>query len=88
MYGSSIVGFGSYQTKYADGHTEPWPPVAFSPRKTSLTLYIASGYEDLGEYLSRLGKHKTAKVCLYIKRLDDIDLDVLHEMIQKSLTLL
>lgn len=84
MWGSSIVGFGSSAAAYADGSSLPWPVVAFSPRKNDLTLYLMPGFEQAASTLARLGKYKTGKVCLYIKRLRDVDLAVLQELVQNS----
>lgn len=82
MWGSSIVGFGSYRMKYADGKEYDWPVVGFAPRKSDLTLYLIDMDDDL---LARLGKHKRSKgLCLYIKRLSDVDLGVLEELIARS----
>ncbi len=84
MWGSSIVGFGSYHYVYASGREEDWPVLGFSPRKESLTLYLSSGFKNYGELLDKLGRHKTGKVCLYIKKLADVDLSVLKEMLAQS----
>ena len=84
MWGTSIVGFGSYEMQYADGHTADWPIVGFSPRKNDLTLYIMRGFDGCDDLLSRLGKHKTSKACLYIKRLSDVDESVLKELITEG----
>ena len=84
MWGDSIVGFGSYHYKYASGREGDWPLVGFSPRKQNLTLYIMSGFEQYDQLLQRLGKHSTAKSCLYIKRLADVDLAVLRELVKLS----
>ena len=84
MYGTSIVGFGSSMTKYADGHEEPWPLVAFAPRKANITLYV-SRLQEFGEILQRLGKHKASGGCLHLKRLSDVDPVVLKELISASL---
>jgi hypothetical protein len=81
MWGTSIVGFGSYRYKYASGREGDWPAVSFSPRKGALTLYVSAdlaGYDDL---LARLGPHSTSKACLYIKRLSDVDEGVLRELV-------
>lgn len=81
MWGTAIVGFGSQPMKYADGKEYDWPVVAFSPRKSDLTLYL--GLDD--DLLARLGKHKRSQgSCLYIKRLADVDLGVLEELIERS----
>jgi hypothetical protein len=84
MWGSAIVGFATYRYAYANGSTGDWPVVAFSPRKNDLTVYLMPGFENQTELLARLGKHKTGKVCLYLKRLADVDLDVLQVMINLS----
>ena len=84
MWGDSIVGFGSYHYTYASGREGDWLLTGFSPRKQNLTLYIMSGFSDFEELLSRLGKHKTGKGCLYIKKLADVDLAVLQELIDRS----
>ena len=84
MWGDSIVGFGSYHYKYASGREADWMLVGFSPRKQNLTLYIMSGFEQYDQLLQRLGKHSTAKSCLYIKRLADVDLTVLRELVKLS----
>ena len=81
MWGSSIVGYGRYEYKYASGREGEYFMTGFSPRKANSTIYIMPGYQNLSEKLSRLGKHKIAKSCLYINRLEDIDLSVLEEII-------
>ena len=85
MWGPAIIGFGSRPLKYASGRELDWPVIAFSPRKANLTFYIGAGdgnYEDLK---ARLGKYSTGKGCLYVKRLSDVDENVLDEMIAASL---
>ena len=82
MWGKSIVGFGEYRYRYASGREGDWPAVGLSPRKQALTLYIADGYDQYAELMSRLGPHTTGKSCLYIKRLSDIDRDVLRALIK------
>ena len=84
MWGEKIVGFGSYHYKYASGQEGDWMAVGFSPRKANLTLYIMSGFDEYEELLSKLGKHTTGKSCLYIKRLADVDTDVLRELVATS----
>ena len=79
MWGPSIVGYGSYR-----GPTGDWPIIGFSPRKAQLVLYIMRGFADFGDQLARLGKHKSGGGCLYISKLDDVDLDVLREMAAAS----
>ena len=83
MWGA-IVGFGRYALTYADGRTADWPVVAFSPRKSDLTLYITPGFDGYDALLAKLGKHRTGKVCLYIKRLSDVDGKVLYTIIERS----
>jgi hypothetical protein len=84
MWGPSIVGFGSYAYKQRNGQEAVWPIVGFSPRKDSLTLYIMPGFQNYGELLGRLGKHKTGVSCLYIKTLDDVDLPTLKTLVRLS----
>jgi hypothetical protein len=84
MWGDSIIGFGSYHYKYASGREGDWFLTGFSPRKQSLTLYIISGFNQYDDLMGRLGKYKTGKSCLYINRIEDIDLDVLRELVEKS----
>ena len=84
MWGDSIVGFGTYRYKYESGREGEWPITGFSPRKANLTLYIMSGFSKCQELLGKLGKHKTGKSCLYINRLDDVDLKVLRRLIRES----
>lgn len=84
MWGDAIVGFGQYHYKGASGREGDWFLTGFSPRKDNLTLYILAGFTEDGDLLSRLGKYKTAKSCLYIKKLEDIDLSVLQELITRS----
>jgi hypothetical protein len=84
MWGDSIVGFGRYAYKYASGREGEWMLVGFAPRKRSLTLYIMSGFDQYDDLLGKLGKYSTGKSCLYINRLEDIDMDVLGELVDKS----
>ena len=84
MWGPSIVGFGKYRYRYESGREGEWPIIGFSPRKTDLTLYIIPGFSRYEELLSRLGKHKTGKSCLYVKKLADLDRAVLAELITDS----
>jgi hypothetical protein len=83
MWGSSIVGFGQYHFKYASGREGDWMATGFSPRKGNLTLYIMSGFRN-AELMKKLGKYKTGKSCLYIKKLDDVDKSVLKDLIKSS----
>lgn len=84
MWGPSIVGYGSYRYKYASGREGDWMLAGFSPRKQALTLYIMSGFKRYEELMSKLGKFKTGKSCLYINKLEDIDMNVLEELITLS----
>ena len=84
MWGDSIIGFGSYHYKYASEREGDWFQTGFSPRKQSLTLYIMSGFENYDDLLADLGKFSTGKSCLYIKKIEDIDLEVLQEMVKLS----
>jgi hypothetical protein len=84
MWGSSIVGFGRYRYKYESGREGEWPITGFSPRKGDLTLYIVPGFEIAPDLMKRLGKYKTGKSCLYIRKLADVDLKVLKQLIEKS----
>ena len=86
MWGPSIVGFGAYSYTYASGHSGRSLATGFSPRKAKLSIYIMPGYQDFGPILERLGPHTMGKACLYITRLDKVDLDVLKELIQAGLT--
>jgi len=81
MWGESIIGCGSYRYQYKSGREGEWFLTGFSPRKNALTLYLMGGLLQQAELLERLGKHKTGKGCLYIKRLSDVDNSVLEEMI-------
>jgi len=84
MWGGTIVGFGSYHYRYASGREGDWFLVGFSPRKQNLSLYLMAGFDGSGALLKKLGKHKTGKSCLYVNKLADIDLDVLTELVRRS----
>lgn len=84
MWGSSIVGFGSYHYKGASGREGDWMLTGFSPRKQNLTLYLMGGFDPHKNLLKKLGKHKTSVGCLYIKNLDDVDKKVLKELVTES----
>ena len=84
MWGSSIVGFGSYHYTYESGREGDMILAGFSPRKQNLTLYNMSGFERYDDLLKKLGKHTTGKGCLYIKRLDDVDLPTLKSLMEES----
>ena len=84
MWGDSIVGFGSYHYNYASGREGDWPLVGYSPRSQNMSLYIMAGFSSFDKLMAKLGKHKTGKSCLYIKRLDDVDEVVLRKLIDAS----
>ena len=86
MWGPTIIGFGNYHYKYESGHEGDAPLAGFSPRKDSLVVYFAPEFEDREVLLSQLGKHKSSKSCVYVKKLSDIDLKILEIMIVNSLT--
>jgi Domain of unknown function (DU1801) len=85
MYGPTIVGFGYCHYKYASGREGDMPRLGFSPRKGQTVLYITDGYEKYAELMAKLGKHKTGRSCLYIKRLSDIDEKTLEQLCVESL---
>lgn len=84
MWGTNMIGFGRYHYKYESGREGDAAPIGFAPRKGSLTVYLADGFARYGELLGKLGKFKTGKVCLYLKKLSDIDSSVLREMLRQS----
>jgi len=84
MWGSSIIGFGTYHYVYASGREGDWMLTGFSPRKNALTLYIMSGFDAYDDLLAKLGKYKTGKSCLYVKKIEDVDTDVLEMLVKQS----
>jgi len=84
MWGESIVGFGSYQYRYDSGREGDWFLAGFAPRKSNVVVYIMSGFPRHAELMKKLGKHRTGSSCLYINKLDDVDLDVLRELVRRS----
>jgi hypothetical protein len=84
MWGPSIIGFGSYHYKYAGGHEGDAPLIGFSPRKDAISLYLFQNFEGKEELLQKFGKYKAGKGCIYVKKLADIDLEVLRVMMSKS----
>ena len=85
MWGTSIVGFGDYDYRYDSGREGRAPLVGFSPRKANLVVYLVGGYEDrYPTLLERLGRHKIGKSCLYLRRLDDVDREVLRELVERT----
>jgi Domain of unknown function (DU1801) len=85
MWGASMVGFGSYHYTYATGRQGDWPLVAFAARKDKLTVYLMDGFESRADLLDRLGKHSKGKSCLHIRRLDDVDVQVLRQLVKRSI---
>lgn len=88
MWGPSIIGFGSYHYKYESGHEGDAPLVGFSPRKAKISLYFAPGDTEREALLKDFGKHTTGKGCVYINKVDDINVDVLQALIKQSVTFL
>jgi hypothetical protein len=88
LWGPSIIGFGRYHYEYDSGHEGDSALIGFSPRKRELVVYIMPGFDSFQALLAKLGKHKTGKSCLYIKRLSDIDLKVLNELMTESVKLM
>ena len=84
MWGTSIIGFGSYHYKYPSGREGDWFISGFSPRKQSLALYLCFDLNKYTRFLEKLGKHKTGKGCLHIKALDDVDMNVLKDLIREA----
>ncbi len=84
MWGASMVGFDRYHYKYASGREGEWFITGFSPRKRDLTLYIMAGFTRYDALLEKLGPHKTGKSCLYVKRLDDLHLPTLKQLVKQS----
>ena len=84
LWGDSIIGFGSYHYQYESGREGDMPLIGFSPRKREFAIYIMSGFEQLQAHLKKLGKHKTGKSCLYIKRLSDININALSALMKES----
>lgn len=88
IWGDSIVGFGDYHYKYKSGREGDWFFTGFSPRKQNISVYIMTYLEHFDELLGKLGKFKKGKSCLYIKKLRDVDIEVLKELIRLSVELL
>lgn len=85
MWGPSIIGFGNYHYKYASGHEGDAPLIGFSPRKAALSLYVFTGLAEHEHLLNNLGKFKMGKACIYVKKLDDIDLNELRSLMSKTI---
>lgn len=91
MWGPSIIGFGSYHYKYPSGHEGDAPLIGFSPRKAAISLYVYAGYlgnEEQDEMLAQLGKYKMGKACIYVKKITDIDIEVLKKMVRSTIRFL
>lgn len=84
MWGESIVGYGQYHYKYASGREGDWMVTGFSPRKQNLTIYIMPGFSEYQDIMDKLGKYKLGRSCLYVKKLEDIDQNLLRELIARS----
>lgn len=85
MWGPSIIGFGQYHYKYASGHEGDAPVLGFSPRKAAISLYVFSGADEHLPTVEKLGKFTMGKACIYVKKMNDIDIDVLKELMQQSI---
>lgn len=85
MWGPSIIGFGMYQYTYASGHSGEAPMIGFSPRKAAFSLYVYSGLAEHEAWIANLGKFKKGKACIYVNKLEDIDLDALEKLIQQTM---
>jgi len=85
MWGTSIVGFGSYHYVYASGREGDWPVAGFSPRAQNISIYIMAGIDAFPDLMDQLGKYKTGVSCLYISKLEDIDLTILKRLIKASI---
>ena len=86
LWGPSLIGFGRYRYKYASGREGEFFLTGFSPRKQAMSVYIMPGFDFATDLMERLGKYKTGKSCLYIKKLDDVDRDVLTQLVEKSVS--
>jgi len=88
MWGPSIIGFGTYHYKYESGRKGDFLRIGFAARAQNISIYIMPGYQDFEKELSRLGKYKKGKSCLYLKHLSDVDVTVLEEILKKGLRLM
>ena len=88
MWGNSIIGFGRYRYENTKGKEFTWPLTGISPRKAALSIYIMPGFEPFGDLMARLGKHKIGRSCLYATRLDTIDIEILEQLIARSVALM
>ena len=85
MWGSAIIGFGTYHYKYATGREGDWMRIALSPRKQNISIYIMDGFSKYEKLLAKLGKHKLGRSCLYINKLEDVNIKVLRTLIERSI---
>lgn len=85
MWGTAIIGYGTYHYKYASGREGDWMKIGFSPRKQQISIYLMAGVEQHPELLEKVGKYKNGKSCFYIKKLDDVDRDILRQLMVASL---
>ncbi|MCX2743088.1 DUF1801 domain-containing protein [Mangrovivirga sp. M17] len=88
IWGENIIGFGQYHYKYNSGREGDWFITGFSPRKQNLSIYIMTGFKGYTTLLEKLGKHRTGSSCLYVNKLDDIDLNILKTLISDSYLLM
>ncbi len=88
LWGQDRIGFGRYRYTYKSGRSGEWFMIGLSPRKAQLSIYLLCGHEPLHDLLNKLGKHTLGKSCLYIKNLDDVDLEVLHKIISTAWTMM
>lgn len=84
LWGANMIGFGSYHYVYDSGREGDWFLCGFSPRKKEFSLYVMAGFDEFDALMQRLGKHRTGKSCLYVRKLDDIDMEVLEELLTRS----
>ena len=84
MWGPGIVGFGTYHYRYASGREGDWFQAGFAPRKDSITIYAMPGFDGYEELMAKLGRYKTGKACIFVKKLEDIHLPTLKKLIRKS----
>jgi hypothetical protein len=84
MWGSAIIGFGTYRYKYSSGQEGDWMCAGFSPRKQNISIYLMGGIERFGALMKKLGKYKAGKACLYINKIEDVDMKVLRELMKES----
>lgn len=85
MWGPTIIGFGTYHYKYASGHEGDMPLIGFSPRKAEFSLYVTAPANDNKKLLAQLGKYRMAKACIYFKKLDDLNIDVLEKISKETI---